>query len=1018
MSATDRVHDGRRLRTLHATGLLEADGAPLLDRVTRLAVRWLGVPSAMVSLIDADRQVIVSAAGPVASGGGRRTPPPPSLGRHIVATDAPLTVPDARADARWGGTGAAVAGLPRSYAGVPLRSGDGQVLGALCVIDAEPRQWSGEQMETLEELAALAEAEIAVRLARTGTRRGPEDGQVVLDRVPEDGQVVLDRGPEDGQAVLDRVPEDGQAVLDRVPEDGQAVLDRVPEAIARLDAAGAVTGWNGAATRLFGWSAAEAAGRPLSELISPERLRGDCARLLRRACGEPTPGPEPHRLELTAADRSGREFPAEVVVQGRPGPGGTRCHVVLHDISDRHEARRRLEDEHRFMQALLDSLDVGVDVCDGDGRVILTNLPLRRIRPREPRALEEGETVQIFAADGRTPLRGPRVPLARALAGERIDGEEVIVRPPDIEPRRFVVNGRPIDAPDGRRLGAVVTLHDITVRHRAQTLRSAQHAVAQALADAGSTREAAAGVAAAVTEALGWTYGEYWQVDEDRAALTRLGLWTRPGRDLSSFTREHPDVFAPGEELPGTAWARDEAVWIADNAAAPHAFSRAQAALRAGLRSAMALPVRSGGQVLGVLVFAADHPQEPDDDLVDLLDGVCAHVGRYMERRRAEELTLALAASRRRFDQVVSGVSDNVWSVEVGADGSLHSMYQSRRATLFGRPLPESADVPDLIERRAHPEDRALYAAFLDTLRGGEPAEVEFRILGLDGVTRWLWMRATPRREGERMFIDGISTDVTDRHELAEQRERLLIQQRQQMERLRQIDELKNQFLRTVNHELRTPLASVRSAVQLMHDDGMDAATRERFLGVLDRNSVRLEHLLNELLLMASLNAGDVAFAPAETDLSTLARQAVRALAVREGADRLTVTVRAPAAVTAWADAGRLGHALAHLLDNAVKFTPAGGRVDVTVTADPVPSIEIADTGIGIDPQDLPHVCDDFYRGAAAERQAIGGTGVGLALVRKIVRMHGGDLRIESEPGGGTRVRLAFPGPAAAPPAD
>ncbi|WP_204054586.1 PAS domain-containing protein, partial [Planomonospora parontospora] len=484
------------------------------------------------------------------------------LDRVIVITDAPLTVPDTRADERWRQVEAARDGRVTSYAGMPLRAGPGQVLGTLCVIDAEPRQWSGEQLAILEDLAAMAQDEIVMRL----TSNEPH---------------------------------------------ASAVLDRVPEPIACLDAAGVVTGWNAAAVRLFGWSAAEAVGRPVSELISPERVRGDCERLLRGVRQGDASAREVHRLELAAADRAGREFPAELVAQVHAGP---ICQVVLHDVGDRDEIRRQLEGEQLFLRALVDSLDVKIGACDSDGRVVLVNQPLRQGTHApwpEVHVQDAGEVFEVFTADGRTPLRGDQVPLARALAGEHIDGQQIIARLPGEEPRCFAVNGRPIDAPGGRRLGAVVALHDITAQHRVQVLRSTQHAVAQVLADAASAQEAAGGVVAAVTGALGWTYGEYWQVDEDGEAenggsIASIAFWSRPGRDLSAFTDGQPTTFARGQDLPGLAWERGEPVWIGDMAAESRDFSRLQGAVRAGLRSAMALPVRSGGHVLGVLIFGTD----------------------------------------------------------------------------------------------------------------------------------------------------------------------------------------------------------------------------------------------------------------------------------------------------------------------------------------------------------------------------------------------------------------------------
>ncbi|MBG0816518.1 HAMP domain-containing sensor histidine kinase [Planomonospora sp. ID82291] len=233
--------------------------------------------------------------------------------------------------------------------------------------------------------------------------------------------------------------------------------------------------------------------------------------------------------------------------------------------------------------------------------------------------------------------------------------------------------------------------------------------------------------------------------------------------------------------------------------------------------------------------------------------------------------------------------------------------------------------------------------------------------------------------------------------------------------RMQELEEVKNQFLRTVNHELRTPLTSIRSYLQLLQDGDLDETTAQRFLSVIDRNSSRLGELLDRLLLIASLNARTTLFTPAPADLAALARQVADAAAERARAGGLTVTVRAPAPVMACADAVRTRYAIEQLLDNAIKFTPPGGRIEIAVHADPVPAVEVCDTGIGIDPGELDRVRDDFYRGVGAEDRAIGGAGIGLSLAEKIARMHGGDVRIDSRPGHGTRARLTLPGPVSCP---
>nr|BFE82490.1 hypothetical protein GCM10020093_050910 [Planobispora longispora] len=138
------------------------------------------------------------------------------------------------------------------------------------------------------------------------------------------------------------------------------------------------------------------------------------------------------------------------------------------------------------------------------------------------------------------------------------------------------------------------------------------------------------------------------------------------------------------------------------------------------------------------------------------------------------------------------------------------------------------------------------------------------------------------------------------------------------------MEDLKQLFLRSVNHELRTPLTSIRSYLQLIQDDEteLDPGTEQRFLDVIERNSDRLLERLDELLLLASLSAQTAAFAPGAIDLSALTSTVVAEAETKAEPKRHTLILDAPRPVVAWADASRLRHALVHLLDNAIKFTP------------------------------------------------------------------------------------------------
>jgi signal transduction histidine kinase len=246
-------------------------------------------------------------------------------------------------------------------------------------------------------------------------------------------------------------------------------------------------------------------------------------------------------------------------------------------------------------------------------------------------------------------------------------------------------------------------------------------------------------------------------------------------------------------------------------------------------------------------------------------------------------------------------------------------------------------------------------------------------------------------------------------------------------DRLRELDQMKDTFLVSVSHELRTPLSSIVGYLEVLLEGDYDAGTTRRFLSVMRRNSDRLLRLVEELLLVSRLTEKGLELDREDLDLTEALRGALEG--VREQAEQRDVRLidRSTGPVAARGDGRRLGQALGHLLDNAVKFTDAGGEVVVQAHRGDQPGVTIADTGMGIAEKDLPHVFEHFYRGKAAEVMAVPGPGLGLAIVRAIVDAHQGTVRLQSEPGVGTTAELhrdpagRFPGsctPAAAGSAD
>jgi signal transduction histidine kinase len=219
-------------------------------------------------------------------------------------------------------------------------------------------------------------------------------------------------------------------------------------------------------------------------------------------------------------------------------------------------------------------------------------------------------------------------------------------------------------------------------------------------------------------------------------------------------------------------------------------------------------------------------------------------------------------------------------------------------------------------------------------------------------------------------------------------------------------------FLADVSHELRTPLAALRTFNQLlMESAGADPVARAEFLESSAGQIERLDWLAQNLLDLSKLDSGLVLLDLRPDDLRAAVESAVHqhdAAAARRGI-RLEVDLT-DAPIRIRHDPPRIGQVVANLVGNAVKFTPRGGEVHVAVEATPDGArIDVRDTGVGIEPAELPHIFERFYRGSRANEARGSGSGLGLAIVRSIVDMHGGTITVESGAGNGSRFTVFLP---------
>ena len=229
----------------------------------------------------------------------------------------------------------------------------------------------------------------------------------------------------------------------------------------------------------------------------------------------------------------------------------------------------------------------------------------------------------------------------------------------------------------------------------------------------------------------------------------------------------------------------------------------------------------------------------------------------------------------------------------------------------------------------------------------------------------------------------------------------------------RELDRLKDEFVATVSHELRTPLTSMMGFIEMLREGeaGELSAEQNRFLTIVHRSSERLQRLVGDLLFVARLDAGGLNLHLEDgVSLEAIVAEVVETAAADARSHDVELLFERNGTVPVRGDRERLGQLVANLISNAVKFTPAGGKVTARVFADGENGIlEVEDTGIGIPKAEQDRLFQRFFRSSTATDQAIPGTGLGLAITKAIAEAHDGRISFRSQPGKGTCFRIEIP---------
>ncbi|MGF1934882.1 MAG: PAS domain S-box protein [Nostoc sp. ChiQUE02] len=357
----------------------------------------------------------------------------------------------------------------------------------------------------------------------------------------------------------------------------------------------------------------------------------------------------------------------------------------------------------------------------------------------------------------------------------------------------------------------------------------------------------------------------------------------------------------------------------------------------------------------------------------------------------------ALKHSEKRLKILTEKVRVIPW--EVNATSGNFTYVGPQTFDILGYPLSDWY-IDDFWAKHMHPEDAEWAIQYCqESSLSLNNYEFEYRMLAADGRVVWLHdIVNVVRDENGPQLLHGFMIDITDRKQAEQEREHLLEREQAARADAEAANRMKDEFLATLSHELRTPLNAILGWTQLLRTRKFDEATTGRALETIERNTRSLAQLIEDVLDVSRIIRGTLHLSMQQIKLVPLIEAAIDTVYPAAQAKEISINCRFdPEVGVVVGDANRLQQIVWNLLSNAVKFTPKGGKVDVQlVHIESCVQIRVSDTGGGIAAEFLPHVFERFRQADSSSTRSHGGLGLGLAIVRHLVELHGGTVSAES----------------------
>jgi two-component system phosphate regulon sensor histidine kinase PhoR len=346
------------------------------------------------------------------------------------------------------------------------------------------------------------------------------------------------------------------------------------------------------------------------------------------------------------------------------------------------------------------------------------------------------------------------------------------------------------------------------------------------------------------------------------------------------------------------------------------------------------------------------------------------------------------------FEATMSGMREGLLVVDrdmrvVASNTAAHRLFNLSRGKLEAQRLTELTRNP------------AIYSAFLDALQGTERSGVkvethgaerlifDLRVVPLGGSING----GNPESPQNAQGALGVFIDVT---------------------RIERLEQIRQEFLSNVSHELRTPLTAILAFIETLESGAIEEQeASRRFLSIIRKNATRMHELIDDILELSAIEAGNVQVHVERVDLRRAVDDVIASLATKAEAQNITVSNAVPPGISIDADGRRVEQMLTNLVENAIKFNRDGGSVRVDYeresTAPARSRIHVTDSGEGIPAQHLDRLFERFYRVDRARSRELGGIGLGLAIVKHLARAHGGEVSVTSELGKGSTFTIELP---------